>query len=214
MKTFRNHLARPLTLLAALISAAFLSIGCSLMDAPTASNDATESTPDLWSPSAGDEVVPGRPIPIIMDEMYWETPGMVNPSVRGLTAAPPINIDGDVGGTVSCGYHNYVVPSGAVDGTLGFTMRLASTQGIGVDCGPSPLSFDVPVRLTLSYAGTQYDPDYCARAGIEPLDASQLEIWYVSPDGAFERVGDGRVFNPGSKTITVNVSHFSRYVIA
>ncbi len=216
MKNLLLKLSRPLSLIAAVIAASLMTIGCSLFDPPTASNDVADATVDLWAPEPGDEIVPGRPIPVIMDENYWETPGTVNPSLRGLTGVTRVIINGAFGGTVTCGLHNYVVPSGAVSGLITFTMSLASTNGIAVDCGPSPLSFNsgAPVRITLSYAGTQYDPDYCAQRGIEPLDASELEIFHMSQDGDFEQQDDDREFNPSTKTISVEVSHFSRYIVA
>ena len=108
------------------------------------------------------------------------------------------------------------MPAGSISGTRNFTIALAPGSGIGVDCGPSPLDFadGLPVRLTLSYAGTQYDPDYCERAGIEPLDASLLQIWYVPATGSPEQQRAGRVYDAGTKTISVEVDHFSRYIIA
>ncbi len=217
MKKQLAPLFRPISLLVGLVTASLLVIGCSLLEPPTASSDSTESSTNLWTPQLGDELVPGRQIPIILDENYWETPGMINPSLRGLTNVAPVPISGAVGGTVRCGNHNYVVPAGAISGTINFTMALASGSGIGVDCGPSPLNFNsgYRVRLTLSYAGTQYDPDYCERAGIEPLDASLLQIWYVPANGdAPIRQDMGRIFDAGTKTISVQVDHFSRYIVA
>lgn len=200
-------------------AALFLVVGCSIFESPTVSNDADENTLHLWTPQLGDELVEGRQIPIILDENYWETPGMVNPSLRGLTGGliGAIPIDGLLGGTVRCGNHNYYVPAGAVSGTVNFTIALASGTGIGVDCGPSPLNFadGIPVRLTLSYAGTQYDPDYCERAGIEPLDPSELQIFYMPNDGSDPvRQDNDRILDAGAKTISVDVDHFSRYIIA
>ncbi len=212
---------RPLGLAMSLIAAIFVLVGCSIIDPPTASNDVTESSGDLWNPQPGDEIVPGRQIPIIMDESYWETPGLtINPSLRGLVGgligATPIPIDGALGGTVTCGNHRFEVPAGAVTGVVNFTMVIASNSGIAVDCGPSPLIFadGHPVRLSLSYAGTQYDPDYCERVGIEPLDPSPLQIWYMATDGTMILQSAERQWNASAKTISVNVDHFSRYIIA
>lgn len=216
MKNLTKNLSRISQLFVGLITVLLFSIGCSNLESPTLSNDAGESL-DLWSPQLGDELVEGRQIPIILDEMYWETPGMVNPALRGIGNFSAYPIDGNIGGTVRCGYHSFVVPPGAVGGIVNFTMSLASGTGIGVDCGPSPLSFNdgLPVRLTLSFAGTQYDADYCERAGIEPLDPSDLQIFYVPNDGSEPVQQDiGRVLDAGAKTISVEVDHFSRYIIA
>ncbi|MBL0061771.1 MAG: hypothetical protein IPP40_09910 [bacterium] len=217
MKKQFSSLFRPISLLLGLATASLWVIGCSLIEPPTASNDATETVNNLWSPQLGDELVPGRQIPIILDENYWETPGMVNPSLRGLTNATPVPYQ-RYDGWNSCGVGTTIYgASRAISGTINFTLALASGSGIGVDCGPSPLNFNagVPVRLTLSYAGTQYDPDYCQRVGIEPLDASLLQIWYAPANGdAPVRQDRGRIFDAGTKTISVQVDHFSRYIVA
>lgn len=203
-----SRLSASIGLLAALL------VGCSSLNAPTASTSTEEET-GLWTPAPGDEIVAGRPIPIILDENYWETPGItINPRMRPASSVIPVPVDGEIGGTVSCGNHRFVVPTGAVDGIVNFTMSIASTVGIGVDCGPSPMSFTVPVRVYLSYAGTQYDPDFCETSGIEPLDASRLQIWYMAPDGSLELQERGFSFDPETKTISVEVDHFSRYIIA
>ncbi|MCB9365672.1 MAG: hypothetical protein H6506_04825 [Calditrichaeota bacterium] len=215
MKRFLISLLRPSSLLAGLMLVTAMLVGCSAITSPTAS-DGSEPVSTLWTPEPGDEVVPGRPIPMIQDDSYWETPGnQVNPW-RNPFAATPVLINGLVGGTVTCLYHSYDVPAGAVQGIISFTMVLASRNAVAVDCGPSPLDFadGAPVRLHLSYANTQYDPDWCATRGIEPLDASELDVWYMAPDGSLERQDVGRHFDPGSKTISVNVDHFSRYILA
>ncbi|MBK6911168.1 MAG: hypothetical protein IPK53_18430 [bacterium] len=219
MKPRAHSLFRSVALLTGILAVALFTLGCSLFEAPTANSDSADTATDLWNPQPGDEIVPGRPIPVIMDEDYWDAPGMdINPNRRpvGQLGATPVPIDGAVGGIVRCGSHNFVVPVGAIDGTVNFTLALASGTGIGVDCGPSPLFFadGSPVRLSLSYAGTQYDPDYCERAGIEPLDASQLQIWYMAPDGSLTVEQAERFFDPAAKTISVSVDHFSRYIIA
>lgn len=215
MKKNLSSLFRPVGLLISLISLAVFAVGCSMFDAPTASNE-PEPTTNLWNPQPGDELEPGRPIPIILDENYWDEPGInVNPRRVGMLVATPV--DGDLGGTVRTGNHWYTVPAGAVDGTILFTIATASASGIAIDCGPSPLSFEngLPVRITLSYVGTQYDQDYCERNGIEALDPSELEIWYDPRDGSSPiRQEVGRVFDAGSKTISVEVDHFSRYILA
>lgn len=215
MKKCLSSMFRPLGLLLTLIALVAFAVGCSTVNAPTASNESDAST-NLWNPQLGDEVQPGRQIPIILDENYWDEPGItVNPRRVGTLIAAPI--DGDLGGTVRSGNHWYTIPAGAVDGTINFTIATASAFGIAVDCGPSPLSFTagIPVRLTLSYAGTQYDPDYCERNGIEALDPSELQIWYDPQDGTSPiRQEHGRAFDAGTKTISVEVDHFSRYILA
>lgn len=211
-----NTLPRSVKLMMSFITTVLMLVGCSMFEPPTASSDAEQSNGNLWNPQLGDEIESGRQIPIILDENYWDTPGpSINP-FRGLNFATPVPIDGILGGTVTCGNHNFVVPAGAIVGVINFTMVLASGSGIAVDCGPSPLDFvdGIPVRITMSYAGTQYDPDYCERRGIEPLDASLLQIYYMAPDGSLERQDASRIYDAGAKTISVEVDHFSRYIVA
>jgi len=188
---------------------AFLIGGCSLLDSPTASTSADPGQ-DLWNPSAGDEIVSGRDVPIL-DDNYWEmesgttiNPAM-NPRLAGVTPvlAP---IDGANGGTVTLGRHHFTVPAGAVDGVVTFTLAYASVTGVGVDCGPSPISFDEPVMLTLSYYGTQY------ANSIEGLDPSALRIFYAHEDGTLEEV-EGCVVDLRALTVTAPVTHFSRYIL-
>lgn len=207
---------KPIRILATLSAITLLIFGCSTGDTPTAPVD-QEITSDLWTPQPGDEIQSGRPIPVILDEDYWSEPGMtINPR-RPVNIATPVPIDGDDGGIVRLGNHSYVVPAGAVEGVVNFTLSAASVVAIAVDCGPSPLYFadGLPVRLALSYAGTQYDPDYCIPRGIIPLDPSDLQIWFDPQTGSsLIPQEQNRVFDPVTKTITVDVDHFSRYILA
>ncbi|MBK6766643.1 MAG: hypothetical protein IPG71_10115 [bacterium] len=216
MKWNQHFKSKPTGVLASLFAFAFLIFGCSSGESPTASLD-QEISSDLWSPQPGDQVQPGRPIPVIIDENYWDQPGMtINPR-RPVNVATPVPIDGDEGGIVRSGNHSYVIPAGAIDGTINFTMSAASAVGIAVDCGPSPLYFadGHPVRLSLSYAGTQYDTDFCIPRGIIPLDPSALQIWYDPQDGSPLILQESnRTFDADTKTISIDVDHFSRYILA
>ncbi len=219
MMNWKTRLYSIGSLLMSLLLTMLLVTGCGLVDAPTASNDDPETSSfDYWNPAPGDEVESGRDVPIL-DDGYWEAMygpainplltrpggslGGINGGIDGLTATSR-PIDGTTGGTVRLGNHSYFVPAGAVDGTVDFTMSYASITGVGVDCGPSPMSFDEPVKLTLSYAGTQY-------AGTD-ADPSSLKIYYMSEDGEMIEVEDC-VVNTRDQTISAPVLHFSRYIL-
>jgi hypothetical protein len=185
--------------------AAWLIMGCSEINMPTASQtDSNEE--NVWSPEPGFSVNGRTPIPIVNDT-YWED--LYGPSVNPFRCRAVVSreIDGDVGGTVTCGYHRYDVPAGAVDGDVIFTMQIASYNGIAVDCGPSPMSFNIPVMLTLSYAGTQYDNN-----SNDLYNPADLRIYYMTEDGDYELLDDAEL-NTGSKTVTAPVTHFSRYIL-
>ena len=208
------------TALLSLILAIFVITGCGSFDAPTASGgDSEPAQPELWNPAPGDEIVPGREVPLLNDS-YWE--GVYGPTINPLFGRPGGGglggflgglvddvtsvtrfIFGAVGGMVSLGDHYYVVPPGAVNGMVRFTLEYASFTGVGVDCGPSPLAFDVPVMLTLSYNNTQYE-----NSG----NPSGLRIWHVTADGTLEEV-EGCIVDTNAQTVTAPVTHFSRYIL-
>ncbi len=189
-----------ISVVAALGSLLLLLAGCS--DSPTASQSPADAPREMWNPGPGAEVIPGREVPMLRDG-YWEEVfgSEINPNRRAYNSFTPIN---ELGGTVTLGYHSYVIPAGAVDEPRTFTLSYASLSAVAVDCGPSPYYFNLPVLLTLSYRGTQYEED-----GMDPSD---LRIYYVSPDGTYEELES--TLDTESRCIRAYVDHFSRYVIA
>jgi hypothetical protein len=175
--------------------------GCSLSDSPTAPQT-SDATAELWNPQPGDQIVPGRDIPVL-NSNYWESGNgsQVNPLFGDLLGIV-FRLLGQLGGTVNLGYHSYQVPPGAVNSLTLFSLRYASGNAVAVDCGPSPLSFNTPVTLRLSYRNTQYDN------GNPP---PPLQIFYMDEDGNLEALPS--TVNPGQKTVSAQVTHFSRYVL-
>jgi hypothetical protein len=176
-------------------------MGCSDGGNPSALSSNGENTGGMWNPAPGFEIQPGHPIPQLNDN-YWEDSegSHTNPFRRRVPSAVPISDDG---GIVTLGLHSYVIPPHAIDSARTFTLAYASFCGVAVDCGPSPYQFRIPVMLSLSYANTNFEEE-----GIDPSD---LRIWFVTPDGAFEPLES--IVNPGLQTVSAQVDHFSRYVL-
>jgi hypothetical protein len=195
MKT-TNFLLHAFGALAAVAFVAFLLVGCSHFDAPTASQPST-SDMGMWNP-AGPGALPGYNVPIV-DPGYWEphAGSVINPAQTVVSA-----IIGPNGGSLRLGPHSLVVPAGAVREPITFSLTVASRTSIALDCGPSPFRFDVPVTLTLSYAGTSFT---------SAANPSNIEILYMAADGSLEEI-PGTVDVRGA-SVTAQVSHFSRYIL-
>jgi hypothetical protein len=117
-------------------------------------------------------------------------------------AIPVSAVIGREGGCLRLGPHSLTIPAGAVDREVTFTISLASTMGVAVDCGPSPFRFNVPVELTLSYAGTQY----------ESSDRQvNLQIFYMANTQACTAMPSHVDVN--GKSVSAQLDHFSRYII-
>lgn len=185
--------------LVGLIALMLFVAGCSWMDAPTAPQDATESHGGLWNPQPGDEIIPGQEVPLL-NPGYWEGENgyFINPSQNSASA-----VIGSAGGQLRLGRHRLVVPAGAVNNNVTFTMAYASESGVGVDCYPSGRQFQVPVTLTLSFKDTQYDCNNC--------DPSGLAIFFL-PDGGSPQQQPSNI-NITDKTVSADLTHFSRYII-
>lgn len=188
--------------LASAIIAIMLTIpsGCSQLISPTAPNvDPQNAGSAMWNPQPGDEIEPGQEVPLL-NPGYWDSEDgpMIDPS----GASRRIGI---LGGTVSLGYHSYAIPPGAVLHPRTFTLDYASENGVGVDCGPSPFQFLLPVTVVLSYRNTQYDD---GDGGFDPLI---LHIYLVSSDGLFTLLPS--IVNSNARTVTALTDHFSRYII-
>lgn len=195
-----KFVGRLLSTAAVIVLGVLIMAGCGRLDAPTASQPTTEDGMGLWNPSPGDHVVPGREIPLLQPG-YWESHyGLeVNPWLN----APASAVIGPDGGSLVLGGHRLDVPRGALARPITFTLSYASRTAIAVDCGPSGLTFDVPVTLTLSYAGTQYE---------NSDRQSDLKIFYMSPIGnTLEMPSE---VNQDAKTVSAQLNHFSRYIIS
>jgi hypothetical protein len=178
--------------------------GCSNFDMPTAT-DSDYNHEEMWIPSKDFEIQSGHPIPVVND-MYWENlyGNATNPWIDEETA----EINGDLGGDLELGLHKFEVSAGAVDGVMTFSLAYGSIIAVAVDCGPSMDAFGAPVILTLSYAGTQYDPDF----GDGSLDPMNLWIYYLDDNGIFHPL-ENVTINLETRKASAPVSHFSRYVL-
>jgi hypothetical protein len=196
MKTSSLPHVPPVVIL--LLGLALVIMGCGRMDAPTASQPMDENV-GSWNPGAGEHVLPGDEIPMY-EPGYWESRwGMaINPAnlpTAGLRIGPE-------GGVIHLGVHTLTIPAGALDRVVSFQMAVASMNAVGVDCFPSGLTFNVPVTLSLSYAGTQY----------QNVDNPNLSVFYARPDGTFERYAS--IVDGDHRTVSAQLNHFSRYILS
>jgi len=200
--TTTKTIKRAAWVMSALALVVLLGLGCSRFDAPTASQPA-EAAMGMWTPNPGDQIIPGHDVPILKQD-YWESlGGKSHLSVDdGLLPPPRTMIIGPEGGTLQLGYHRLIVPPGAVSDFVTFQMGYASANAVAVDCVPSPLTFQVPVTMILSYFGTQYEDE----DGTPPLS-----MVYMAAENSFQPVPS--VVNPGNLTVTATTDHFSRYII-
>jgi hypothetical protein len=177
--------------------AVLVLIGCGKFDPPTASQPTTEQSMGLWNPGAGEKIGSGE-IPRL-EPGYWERYGglTVNPTDRTVVAWV-----GASGGTLRLGPHTLVIPAGALDHYELISMSYASLTAVGVDCGPSPFHFNLPVTLTLSYTGTQYG---------RSTNAPNIDLYYMAPDGSTQELPS--TIDPGRYTVTSQTDHFSRYIL-
>jgi hypothetical protein len=182
-------------MLLTLAFALFMLAGCGRFDSPTES-PSNGSHGDYWNPQPGDRVAPDHDVPILQPG-YWESQGpSVNPfMVRTVVIGP-------AGGMLTLGPHALIVPAGAVNRNTPFTMSFGSNTGVAVDCNPSGLNFGVPITLVLSYQNTQYPDDN----GTPPLS-----IYFVPQGGAPQVLPS--VLDLENRTVSAQISHFSRYII-
>jgi hypothetical protein len=110
------------------------------------------------------------------------------------------------GGSLNIGNHVLTVPAGAVDGPTTFVMSklvdeievgLTATRLLPNDIGRQ--GFNVPVRLSLSYAN----------AAEVPANANQLKVVWVKPTGQLE-VQNSTVDASG-EAVVGQLNHFSIY---
>lgn len=199
MKKLSQLLKKSVPVLVGLAIVLFLIVGCSNFDSPAVTQSA-DSGHDLWNPQPGEQVIPGREIPLYTNESN----GL---SVDGVAATPILEpsgvIIGPEGGIVRLGLHTLVVPPGAVDREIVFTMNYASQTAVAVDCGPSPFHFNVPVELTLSYKGTSFE---------RSAQQNTLQIFYMANTASFSAMPSH--VDVANKTVTAQLDHFSRYIIS
>jgi hypothetical protein len=169
--------------------------GCSNFESPVSSQNA-EPELGLWNPQPGDQIVPGREVPILNNAGGLSTDGIT------MTAIPVSAIIGRAGGCLHLGLHTLTVPAGAVDRDITFTICSASITGVAVDCGPSPFYFNLPVELTLSYVGTQYE---------DSDSQGSLQIFYMA--NARTCLPMPSHVDENGKSVTAQLDHFSRYII-
>jgi hypothetical protein len=197
MKSFTSNILKNITTLAILLTIILVVSGCGHMDAPTASQPTTESASNMWNPQPGDQIG-GMEVPLV-NSTYWESiyGAAVNPATLSMST-----VIGPQGGSVRFGNNRLDVPAGAVTENMTFTLTNASMTAIAVDCSPSPYVFNVPVQLSLSYAGTQYD---------NTPEAANLVIYYMANDGTLELMPT--VVQQRAHVLVAQVNHFSRYII-
>jgi hypothetical protein len=205
--TTKQTIKRAVLAMSALVLVALLATGCSRFDAPTASQSVSEPPMGLWAPNPGDQIIPGHDVPILR-EGYWENlGGKGTSSVDGGFVPPPVTMRiGPQGGVLTLGYHQLIVPRGALNGFVTISMSNASANAVAVDCTPSPFTFNVPVTLVLSYRGTQYDGDQNGQGRSPPLS-----VVYMAADGSCQPLPS--VVDPVNLTVSAATDHFSRYII-
>lgn len=185
-------------LIVTLTAMLILVLGCGRFDSPTASQPSTDSEMGMWNPAPGTRIGAGE-VPFL-NANYWES--LYGPAVNPAQLRTLGVIIGPDGGVVRLGPHMLEVPAGAVSEPVTFSMVYGSTTAVAVDCYPSPYQFAVPVRLTLSFAGTQYQGN--DRAAI-------LSVYYMPERGAPEQMPSS-VDLQGMR-VTAEVNHFSRYIL-
>lgn len=199
MKKLSRLISKSAAALAGLAMIIFLAMGCSNFDSPTVSQ-CTDSGLDLWNPQPGEQVIPGRDIPLYVN-------GSNGLSVEGVIEAPILEsvraVIGREGGTIRLGLHTLTIPAGAVDRQIVFTMANASQTAVAVDCGPSPFRFNIPVELSLSYAGTTFE---------RSDHQNTLQIFYMA--STISCIAMPSHVDVANKTVTAQLDHFSRYIIS
>ena len=137
------------------------------------------------------------------DENGYTTARETDPAVGVVTAVIDHN-----GGSLNIGNHVLTVPAGAVEHPTVFEMTklvdeievgLTATRVLPNDVGRQ--GFNVPVRLSLSYAN----------AAEIPADASAMKVVWVKPNGEIE-VQSSAVDTEGEAVIGA-LNHFSGYAL-
>lgn len=121
------------------------------------------------------------------------------------TATSTSSLIGPLGGVVSVGGHQLVIPPLAVLVPTQFTVTVPASQYVRVDItagNGQHYQFQKPVSITLSYAR-------CSRSNIEK---ENLRIFYV--DDANTILQDmGGTDDKNARTVTTGTDHLSGYII-
>lgn len=127
-----------------------------------------------------------------------------DPAVGVVTAVIDEN-----GGSLNIGNHVLTVPAGAVDAPTTFTMTklvddievgLTATRLLPNDVGHQ--GFNVPVRLSLSYAN----------AAQVPANLADMKVVWVKANGSFE--AQPSLVDASGEAVIGELNHFSRYAVA
>jgi hypothetical protein len=108
--------------------------------------------------------------------------------------------------TIRAGRYTLLIEPGTVASSTDFTISAYDTTVLDVELGPHGLAFGKPVSLTVCYGETNADPDCPAYDGSQPG-----VVWYDEDGGAWTPVPG--VIDSKSKTVTVKLTHFSRYAV-
>ena len=149
---------------------------------------------------------PGEKSDIVIierDESGYTAVRETDPTVGVVTAIIDQN-----GGSLNIGNHVLTVPVGAVDAPTTFVMtklvdeievNLTATRLLPNDIGHQ--GFNVPVRLSLSYAN----------ATEIPADVNVMKVFWKKADGSLE--AQPTVVNESSEAVIGSLNHFSGYLV-
>lgn len=177
------HLLRPRILSLPIVLVAAGLVACEAGPGPTANPRSPDLAPAVVSVN-GVQLLgagSGRSMTLASGAMETMTPGS--------------------GGRVQAGSGRLIVPPGALEKATTITME--ALEGLeGFAFGPDGLRFREPATLTISI-----DVAALRDAGIEPAE--------LAIAGASDEADDWRMlggsYDPASETVTVGLSHFSRY---
>lgn len=120
------------------------------------------------------------------------------------TALPVSKRIGPAGGVITIGAHKLSIPAGALDSTVTITASLPGANAAMVDFQPHGLHFNVPVEITLSYAGCQIPAN------------SYFNVVYSDASSPNNVILDGMPSNDRRtlSQIVALTDHFSGYIVA
>jgi hypothetical protein len=116
------------------------------------------------------------------------------------SASTSAKIDGNKGGTLTCGRFSLVIPPGAFIGPATVTMSVSDPSVLMCDLSISPSAankFAVPVLLTVNLSDLTIDPTTLTFYWYDTTHAT----WVALPSTA----------NVTGGTLTTSLSHFSKY---
>ena len=152
---------------------------------------------ELWQPSRDEEIVKGRPAPVILDA--WED----KDARQQLRLSMRAGHFGREGGAVTCDRATLEVQPSATEAGGYFTLENMSQRGLAVELRHTAPDLAIAPTLRISYEGTQYD--------IGGLDPSKLEILREITLGIYERI-PSRV-DVDAKCVFAETTLPGRYVV-